>query len=203
VTPAGARVTATWLPFAVTLALARDRRVRHWEHTATRHLNQLPDALHYPLWIVMQTGTAAAPLVAGGVARAVGEPALAPRLTTSGTLAYLLAKGVKRIVGRGRPGDLVTGVLIRGRPATGDGYVSGHAAVSMALAVEAVPYARGWTRLLPITAASIVALARVYVGAHLPLDTLGGAALGWAISRTRHELEHRSHHRHGYGDKQR
>jgi undecaprenyl-diphosphatase len=102
--------------------------------------------------------------------------------------AYLLAKAVKRVVGRGRPGDLVVGVIIRGRPATGGGYVSGHAAVSMALAVEAGALVPGRARGLPIVGASVVALARVYVGAHLPLDALGGAALGWAISRTGHEL---------------
>ena len=186
---AGARLAVAWLPFAVTLVLARGRRVHQWEHAATRRLNQLPQALNYPLWVVMQTGTAGAPVVAGGVALAVGRPALARRLTTSGIVSYLLAKGVKRVVRRGRPGDLVAGVMIRGRPATGDGYVSGHAAVSMALASEVVGLLPAVARLLPAAGASTVAVARVYVGAHLPLDALGGAALGWAVGRTGRELE--------------
>ena len=95
---AGTRLAVAWLPFAVTLVLARGRRVHQWEHAATRRLNQLPEALHYPLWVVMQTGTAGAPVVAGGVAVAGGRPALAGRLTTSGIVSYLLAKGVKRVV---------------------------------------------------------------------------------------------------------
>jgi undecaprenyl-diphosphatase len=33
-----------------------------------------------------------------------------------------------------------------------------------------------------VSAAVLVALARVYVGAHLPLDVLGGAALGLAVA---------------------
>ena len=184
----GSRVAATWLPFAVTFVLANDPTVRVWERAANRVVNRLPGRLHYPLWVVMQAGTAGAPAVVGGVALAAGRPASAVRLTAYGMSAYLLAKAVKGVVGRGRPGDLVAGVIIRGRSATGGGYVSGHAAVSMALAVEAVALLPGWARGLPIVGASVVALARVYVGAHLPLDVLGGAALGWAISRTGQEL---------------
>jgi undecaprenyl-diphosphatase len=186
---AGTRLAVAWLPFAVTLVLARGRRVHRWEQEATRRLNQLPEALNYPLWVVMQTGTAGAPVVAGAVAVAARRPALGRRLTTSGIVSYLLAKAVKRVVRRGRPGDLVAGVLIRGRPASGHGYVSGHAAVSMALATEAVGALPAAARLLPIAGASTVAIARVYVGAHLPLDALGGAALGWAVSRTGREVE--------------
>lgn len=187
------RLGLVWLPFAVTLVAARGRRVANWEHVATRRVNRFPDVLHGPLWLVMQSGAFAAPLVAGGAAMAAGRPRLARRLLESGLGAYLLAKGVKRVVGRGRPGELVTDIRIRGNPASGDGYVSGHAAVSMALATEALPLFAAKARPVPIATASVVALARVYVGAHLPLDAVGGAALGWAVSRTVSEL--RNHHR--------
>jgi membrane-associated phospholipid phosphatase len=185
---AARRLGFAWLPFAVTLAVARGRRVGKWEHLATRRVNRLPEALHGPLWLVMQSGALAAPLVAGGAAIVAGRRRLAVRLVGSGLSAYLLAKVVKRVVRRGRPGQLVTGVRVRGRPATGHGYVSGHAAVSMALATEALPLFAAKARPLPIATASVVALARLYVGAHLPLDALGGAALGWAVSRTGSEL---------------
>ncbi len=184
------RIALAWLPFAATLVSARSWRVGNWEHVTTRRLNRLPEVLHYPLWAVMQTGTAGAPMVAGATALALGRPALAPRLAGSGLTAYLLAKGVKRVVRRGRPEELVVGIRIRGRPATGDGYVSGHAAVSMALATEVLPLCTSSARALPLATASLVAVARVYVGAHLPLDALGGAALGWAITRTVSELSH-------------
>jgi membrane-associated phospholipid phosphatase len=187
---AAKRLGFVWLPFAVTLIAARGRRVGNWEHVATRRANRFPEILHGPLWLVMQAGALGAPLVAGGAAVVAGRPGLAGRLVGSGVGAYLLAKGVKRVVRRGRPRDLVTGIRIRGRPATGDGYVSGHAAVSMALATEALPLFATKARPLPIATASVVAFARVYVGAHLPLDALGGAALGWAVSRTGSELRH-------------
>lgn len=78
------RLAAIWLPFAATLVLARDACVRSWEQATNRRLNGLPDVLHYPLWVVMQCGTAGAPAVAGGQALAAGRPASAGRLTTYG-----------------------------------------------------------------------------------------------------------------------
>ncbi|MGH8859968.1 MAG: phosphatase PAP2 family protein [Jatrophihabitantaceae bacterium] len=191
-TAVAGRIALAWLPFTATLASARSRRVGNWEHVTTRRLNRLPEVLHRPLWLVMQSGTAGAPVVAGGVALALGRPALAVRLAGSGITAYVLAKGVKRAVRRGRPGELVVGIRIRGRPATGSGYVSGHAAVSMALAAEMLPACTSPARALPLATASVVAVARVYVGAHLPLDAVGGAALGWAISRTVAEVRGRA-----------
>lgn len=182
------RLGSAWLPFAITLVAAHSRRVGAWEHVVTRRLNRLPEVLNAPLWVVMQTGAGGAPLVAGGTAAVAGRPEFARGLVGSGLSAYLLAKGVKRVVRRGRPAELVTGVRIRGRPASGHGYVSGHAAVSMALATEAFPRLAATARPLPLAGASVVALARIYVGAHLPLDALGGAALGWAVSRTRSQL---------------
>jgi undecaprenyl-diphosphatase len=185
---AAKRLALAWLPFAATLIGIRSRRLTRWEHAVSRHVNGLPEGLHRPVWLVMQAGTLGAPILAGAAAMAAGQPALARRLAGSGLSAYLLAKGVKRTVRRGRPADLTAGIRIRGRPASGDGYVSGHAAVSMALAAEAALMLDARARPLPYIAASVVAVARLYVGAHLPMDALGGAALGWAISRTASEL---------------
>jgi undecaprenyl-diphosphatase len=182
------RIALAWMPFLATFVSARSRKVAAWEHVSTRRLNQLPEVLHYPLWAIMQSGSAAAPVVAGATALAVRQPVAARRLAASGLTAYVLAKGVKRIVRRPRPEDVVVGVRIRGRPAGGHGYVSGHAAVSMALAVEAAPLCSPAARTAPWAGACVVALSRIYVGAHLPLDALGGSALGWAISKTASEL---------------
>ncbi len=53
-------------------------------------------------------------------------------------------------------------------------------AVVTALAVVATPWLPRWTRWLVAAAVAAVFLARMYVGAHLPLDMVGGAALGLA-----------------------
>jgi undecaprenyl-diphosphatase len=133
----------------------------------------------------MQLGSFGAPLVGAAGAMLSGRPQLAARLAVSGLSAYFLAKAVKRIVRRGRPSGLVTGLVVRGRPASGDGFVSGHAAVSMALACEAYQSLGAAAWPLPVLLAPMVGAARMYVGAHLPLDVVGGAALGWAVSRSR------------------
>jgi membrane-associated phospholipid phosphatase len=182
--PIGRRMALVWAPFLAALLTARSRRVGEWEHIGTRRLNQLPDVLHGPLWVVMQSGSFGAPLVTGGAAMISGRPTLGRRLAMSGLTAYFLAKGVKHLVRRGRPLELSPGVRIRGQPASGDGFVSGHAAVSMALATEALEFCGPALWPLPVVIAPVVGLSRVYVGAHLPLDVVGGAALGWAVSRT-------------------
>lgn len=179
------RLARDWSPFWLTLLAVRNHRVGRWEGELSERVNRLPDALNAPLWGVMQLGALASPLVLGGVAVLAGRPVLGRRLAGSGIAAYVLAKAVKRVVERGRPLEFLPDVRVRGRPASGDGFVSGHAAVSMALAVEACEYFGSRARPLPLLGAPLVGLARVYVGAHLPLDVIGGAALGWAIARTR------------------
>ena len=48
------------------------------------------------------------------------------------------------------------------------------------LAMVTVPYLPRRWQWVPWTVALVVCWARIYVGAHLPLDVVGGAALGIA-----------------------
>lgn len=167
-----------------TAGAVRHDRVGPWEARAFRAVNGLPDSWQLPAWIVMQLGTFGAVPASAATAWLAGDGELAGRLLVSGTGAWGLSKVVKQIVRRPRPAALLPGTRRRGREAAGLGYLSGHAAVAVALGATAIsrlsPVGRGFVR----SAIPLVGLTRVYVGAHLPLDIVGGAAMGLAVAAT-------------------
>jgi len=158
------------------------------ERDAFRLLNDLPGWLDGPLRVVTQAGWVGAVPVAAAVALVFRRRRLAVDLTIAGAAAWVLAKVVKDLAHRGRPGVLVEDVILRGVPATGHGFVSGHAAVAAALATIASSQVSRRTRRMLWALVWLVAAARVYSGAHLPLDVLGGAALGWTLGAGVHLL---------------
>ena len=85
---------------------------------------------------------------------------------------------MKSVVGRERPAGLPVGAVLHEGAVGGVGFISGHAAVAAALATAAAPYLGRRGRRTVWALAWAVALARVYVGAHLPLDIVGGVAAG-------------------------
>src|SRR2546427_633805 len=75
----------------------------------------------------------------------------------------------------------VAGLAPRGAARPGPPRPGAGAGVAVALGAAALPRLGPATRVLTLTAIPAVGLTRVYVGAHLPLDIAGGAALGLAI----------------------
>jgi glycosyltransferase 2 family protein len=153
--------------------------VPRWEIDVFDVVNGLPGWLRWPIWPVMQLGSFW--MVVGGSAIAYAitrrwRPVFA--VASAVLLAWVLAKVVKRVVDRGRPGDLLDAVEIRESGLHGQGFVSGHAAIAFAVATVLTPLLPGRWRWLPFTLAAGVAFARMYYGAHLPLDVVGGAGLG-------------------------
>jgi undecaprenyl-diphosphatase len=165
----------------VTAIAAHRNRVSCGEATVFRLVNGLPDGLYPPAWIIMQLGTLGAAPAAAAVAWLAGDHKLAGRLLAGGAGAWALSKLVKRMVRRPRPAALLSGTRRRGPDAAGLGYLSGHAGVAVALGAAAFPHLGPAGRALTLAAVPAVGLTRVYVGAHLPLDIAGGAALGLAI----------------------
>jgi membrane-associated phospholipid phosphatase len=146
-----------------------------------RRVNELPSGAFPLIWVPMQYGTFATVPAATMLALARRRPRLALAIGIGGSAAWVSAKAVKAIVDRGRPSSILEGVSLRGIEEGDQGFPSGHAAVSAALTVVAWPYMPGrW----PVTLAALsgfVPFARMYVGAHLPLDVIGGSALGLTI----------------------
>ena len=144
-------------------------------------LNGLPNFIWPIVWLPMQTGSFVVSLVAAVVTLIVsGDWRLSAATLLAGQAAFWGTKSVKRVVLRARPSVLLTDVHLHER-ATGLGYVSGHTAVAFALgAVLAPSLPRRWQPVAVIVPI-VVAFARVYGGAHLPLDVIGGAGLGLLV----------------------
>lgn len=145
----------------------------------------LNDPTVLPFWLVwpaMQLGNLLVVPAAAVLAAGLRRWRLAAGILLAGVGTYLAAKGVKDLVVRGRPDGLLADVVVRGAEAQGRGFVSGHAAVAVALVALAWPWLGTRGRLGCAALALAVCLARVYVGAHLPLDVVGGAGLGLAVA---------------------
>jgi len=175
------RLTAGTAALLVTALAARRHQVGPGEAAAFRAVNDLPGWLYPPAWTVMQLGALGAAPAAAGAALLAGDRELAGRLLAGGTSAWALSKVVKRLVRRPRPAGLLAGTRRRGPEPAGLGYLSGHAGVAVALGTAAYPRLGPGGRALTLAAVPVVGLTRIYVGAHLPLDVAGGAALGLAI----------------------
>lgn len=176
----------------VTTVVARRRRVPPVERAAFRAVNRLPSGLGAPVCIAMQAGSLPAVFVVAGAARLAGHRRLSTVTATVGTGVWAGCKVVKRWVRRGRPAEYLDHPTIRGAAARGLGFPSGHAAVAVALTCLVAPALPTGARRGAWALAGSVAGARMYVGAHLPLDVVGGAAFGLATaSATRILLDSR------------
>jgi undecaprenyl-diphosphatase len=163
-------------------ALAR-RGVYRWEVVIFQTFNGLPGSFRSLLWVLNQYGTAITIPVASVIALAFRKWILALSLLISGAAVYVLAKVIKEYVARGRPAAVIEEVIEReGFSPNSLGFPSGHAAVAWAITIILLAYlGRPW-QIGAIVLAIVVPLVRMYVAAHLPLDLIGGAALGVMVA---------------------
>lgn len=159
-------------------SLARSGSVSDAEERIFRCFNDAPDVLHGPAWVLMQSGSLAGVFVAAAELARRRRPPTAATAAIVGTAVWAGVKLVKPMVGRGRPQHHLDGVAVRGQPQTGLGYPSGHAAVSLTLALIAQRGAAPPWRAAALAFGGAVGATRMYVGAHLPLDVAGGLAIG-------------------------
>jgi membrane-associated phospholipid phosphatase len=107
-------------------------------------------------------------------------------------LAEVMAQIGKQIASQPRPLAVIPGIDNHGYPTEplGNAYPSAHAAAAVALIAAIWPWTRWPQRVVGVSAAILVALNRLYIGAHWPVDILGGAAIGmlaasitWLVAR--------------------
>ena len=160
-------------------ALAWHGGLPGWEVSIFRWVNDLPDQLRRAFWIVMQLGMIGAIAVVAVVAAIATRNWRPPVLVVgAGLITWLLAKEVKDAVERARPPAYLEDVHVREGTGAGLGFPSGHAALAAVMVTVLWPYCGRSVRVVAVTLAVLVSLARLYFGAHLPLDVIGGAALG-------------------------
>jgi len=182
ITAGGAALAASWAAFET-----HPTRVPSLEAQLFTAVNGWPDALRPALWPIMQLGNFWITAIGAGGAYLVWRRP-APAITAAGSTlsAWALAKVVKDVAHRGRPNDLLDPVQIRENGINGLGFVSGHAAVAFALATALSPWLQRPARPVAFALAATVGLSRLYVGAHLPLDIVGGGAIGVMCGLTMH-----------------
>jgi undecaprenyl-diphosphatase len=173
---------------ALSIHWARYPAIHPAEMAVFRALNRLPDFLYAPLWLPMQFGNLVVGLLAGLAAAAVMRNLAIAVAVVVATVAKLV---VERVVRdrmtafrdvRQRPGTSEPDAILRGDvPAAGSSFPSGHVILAAAIAVvlsNGIPAAWLW---VPWLLVALVALGRVYVGAHNPLDVTAGLGAGMLI----------------------
>jgi membrane-associated phospholipid phosphatase len=159
------------------------RGVPGWDAVAFRRINDLPDTLAPYVWLPMQAGALGAPLAIGGAIAVRGDRASGLRIAGTGLAAWAGAKALKRMTARGRPGDHDDATVLRmGSADHGLGYPSGHAAVATTLIMSITASRSRAETAFGTALAGVVGMSRIYVGAHYPLDVIGGYALGASIA---------------------
>lgn len=147
-------------------------------------LNAVPTAIGLPFRAVMQLGTWPAGVIAVAVVarwQRDRDPAGPIALAIAVLLAFRTDNVVKGVLERPRPSAVVEGLEVRDHIG-GWAYPSGHTTMAVAIAAAVHPLLPRRGRLVVWTLAALVAVTRVHVAAHWPLDLVGGAALGVALA---------------------
>ncbi|HYY80707.1 MAG TPA: phosphatase PAP2 family protein [Actinomycetes bacterium] len=167
---------------ACTLVVA-DGKVGAAERAVFHAVNGLPGWLYLPMLFAQFLGVLGIPLLVAAVALVLRRWRLAAALALVVPLKLLAERVPKQLVQRERPGTTVPDAILRdGVHPGGLSFVSGHAIITFAIAgLLLLVLPRRWA-VVAFVLATLNAVARVYLGAHNPLDVVGGAAIGLAIA---------------------
>lgn len=183
--------------------LALQRHISGIELSIFRDINNLSDGLRWPFLIITQFGSAWALLAVAACLTYKHRDKRALEFLLAGSASFVVVEVLKHLVKRARPDYLLPHVHVRELFVSGYGFPSGHTAMATVLSLLLLPYLPRQWRWLPVAWISLVALSRLYLGVHAPLDIIGGLAVGcfmWAGVRLseksslfRRAKNHKSH----------
>lgn len=186
-TPATKKPTKLWILFfaAGLIIFGASAYFAHqgssfaWETSLFTALNDWPESLYRFMTVMTFFGSTLMALlvVIGTFVFRLYRLALRLSLTILG--AYSVVALAKHFVGRDRPLGILQDTHAR-IAETGMGFPSGHATLITVIMLTILLYLpRRWRWTVPIPII-LVCISRIYLGVHLPLDIVGGVALGTA-----------------------
>lgn len=140
-----------------------------------------PEPLLPIFWFITQWGGLWVFLAAVLVFFGQRKKHLAAKLAICGTASHFLVQILKALIERPRPEFLLGDVVPKDSMVAGLGFPSGHTAGITIIALVIAPYLKKKYRWMVYLAILAVAISRIYLGVHTPLDVIGGFFLGIII----------------------
>ena len=183
------------LLFLASAVVARSTSISGIEKSLFLFIYHLPGFIAPIMHIVSQFGSVMGMLIVCLCLLAIKKQQIALDVFLSGWLAYIVATVGKVMVDRPRPTELLENVSGRYGGALGPGFPSAHVAISTAVTFALFYCIPKNYRPLLYTWVVLIALSRMYLGVHLPLDTIGGFCIGMLAGFTVHQHARKSNAR--------
>lgn len=152
----------------------RETAIFHWFY-------DWPTLLRLPMLLITQAGSTWMVVIVTCVLLALRKRLAALQVLMASLTTFFVVEMTKVVVGRPRPFVILPGVKSRERFVDGLGFPSGHTAVTTIVVLLLWKYVPKRHRWVLIAWLGLVAVSRMYLGVHAPLDIVGGLALGFSM----------------------